>query len=270
VTVGPTVAFSAAASNDEARRQEGRVGLVTGAAGEIGAAIARRLAAEGATVAVNDRAPGPALADLAAEIGGVSARADVSVRSQVTKMVAEIDSTIGPVTTLVCNHAVMAMEPFVDADPVSWWDVVEVNLTGSYHLIQAVLPGMRRAGGGRIVLVSSYWGLCGWLDASAYAASKAGLVALAKTLGRELAPEGIGVNAIAPGVIDTAQLEVDARHAGVDRAGMRARYAEGIPIGRVGHPDEVAAAVAFLADHRLGALVGQVLSINGGELRGRA
>jgi NAD(P)-dependent dehydrogenase (short-subunit alcohol dehydrogenase family) len=270
VSGGPGLAASPGPRWDGRPRQEGRVALVTGAAGEIGGAVARRLAAEGATVAVSDRLPGPAIDRLAAEIAGASVPADVTVRSQVVAMVAEIEAAIGPVTTLVCNQAILSMGPFAETDPAEWWDVIDVNLTGSYHLIQAVLPSMRRAGGGRIVLVSSYWGLCGWPDASAYAASKAGLVALAKTLGRELAPEGIGVNAIAPGVIDTPQLEVDARHAGIDRAGMRDRYARAIPAGRVGHPDEVAAAVAFLADRRLGAMIGQVLSINGGELRGRA
>jgi NAD(P)-dependent dehydrogenase (short-subunit alcohol dehydrogenase family) len=117
--------------------------------------------------------------------------------------------------------------------------------------------------------VSSYWGVIGWPNATAYAASKAGLVALIKTLGRELAPEGIIVNGIAPGVTSTPQLEVDAGAAGVSVSEIEAVYAENIPAGRVAQPDEIAAGVAFLADRRMGAMVGTILQVNGGEVRGR-
>lgn len=240
--------------------------LVTGAAQGIGRAIALRLAADGARVAVNDRESSPALDELAASVGGTTAPADVSDRDQVRDMVART----GPVDILVCNAAYMTMSPFLDHPAQDWWKVVDTNLTGTFHLIQAVLPGMRSRGGGRVVIVTSYWGVTGWPNATAYAASKAGLIALTKTLGRELAPEGIIVNAVAPGVIATPQLETDAKDAGVTLEEVQRRYAEGVPLGRIGRPEEIADAVAFLADPEVGAMVGQILQVNGGETRCRA
>nr|MDQ3363019.1 SDR family oxidoreductase [Actinomycetota bacterium] len=135
------------------------------------------------------------------------------------------------------------------------------------YLIRSVLPQMRRLGGGRIVIVSSEWGVTGWPNATAYAASKAGLISLGKTLGRELAPEGIITNVIAPGVTDTPQLEQDARDADVSMNEIKARYAAEIPAGRIGNPEEIAATVAFLAAGKSAALVGQVLQPNGGSTR---
>jgi NAD(P)-dependent dehydrogenase (short-subunit alcohol dehydrogenase family) len=129
---------------------------------------------------------------------------------------------------------------------------------------------MRRAGGGNIVIVASEWGVIGWPEATAYSASKAGLIALTKTLGRELAPENITVNAVAPGVTDTPQLQVDADNAKVSLADMHEEYRRDIPIGRIGRPDEIASAVAFLARKDVGAFVGQTIQVNGGTTRCRA
>jgi NAD(P)-dependent dehydrogenase (short-subunit alcohol dehydrogenase family) len=245
------------------------VALVTGAAQGIGAAIARRLAARGALVAVNDIAARPELDELAAELGGITAPADVSDAGQVRAMLAAVEQAAGPVATLVCNAAYMTMGPLTGHPEPDWWKVIDTNLTGTFHLIQAALPGMRARGGGRIVVVTSYWGVTGWPDATAYAASKAGLIALVKTLGRELAPEVI-VNGIAPGVTATPQLEVDAAAAGVSVAEIQQRYARGVPLGRIGRPAEIAAAAAFLADPAIGAMTGQILQVNGGEIRCRA
>jgi NAD(P)-dependent dehydrogenase (short-subunit alcohol dehydrogenase family) len=128
---------------------------------------------------------------------------------------------------------------------------------------------MRRLGRGNIVIVASEWGVIGWPDATAYSASKAGLIALTKTLGRELAPENITVNGVAPGVIDTPQLRIDAGNAGVSLSAMHDEYSRGIPVGRIGRPDEIAAAVALLARPDLGALLGQTIQINGGTTRCR-
>jgi NAD(P)-dependent dehydrogenase (short-subunit alcohol dehydrogenase family) len=248
------------------QRLQGRRALVTGAGQGIGRAIATRLAAEGATVAVNDLVADDRVGSLVASIDGVPAVADVSDPAAVDAMVAEV----GDVDVLVVNHAYMSMGPLEDYDLDDWWRVVDTNLGGTFHLVQAVLPGMRRLGFGRIVVVSSEWGVIGWPGATAYSASKAGLVSLVKTLGRELAPEGIIVNAVAPGVVDTPQLEVDAAAEGVTREEMVARYGAEIPLGRVGRPAEIAAAVAMLTDPRMASLVGQVVQVNGGSTRSRA
>jgi len=251
---------------DLSTRLRGHRALVTGAGQGIGRAVATRLAAEGATVAVNDLTDDGRVASLVAEIGGVPAVADIADPAAVTAMVADL----ADVDVLVVNHAYMSMGPLEDYDLDDWWKVVDTNLGGTFHLVQAVLPGMRRAGFGRIVVVSSEWGVVGWPGATAYSASKAGLVSLTKTLGRELAPEGIIVNAVAPGVVDTPQLEVDARAEGISREEMVARYATDIPLGRVGRPDEIAATVAMLTDPRMESLVGQVVQVNGGSTRSRA
>lgn len=249
---------------------DGKVTLVTGAAQGIGRAVAERLAVDGAVVAVNGRANDDRMAAVVEATGGVSAPADCCDPAAIGAMVSDLEASVGSVDVLVANHAYMSMGPLVDYDVDDWWKVVDTNLGGTFHLIQAVLPGMRRKGGGRIVIVTSYWGVIGWPNASAYAASKAGLISLTKTLGRELAPEGIIVNAVAPGVIDTPQLEVDARDAGVSLAEIHRQYAEGIPVGRIGRPQEVADAVAFLADPRVSAIVGQTVQVTGGETRTRA
>ena len=243
--------------------------LITGATQGIGAAIARRFARDGAKVAINDRVASPAMDAMVKELGGVAAPADISDRTQVSRMVSSLVETSGPIGTLICNAAYMTMAPFTEHPVDDWWKVVDTNLTGAFHLVQEVVPSMRVLGAGRIVIVSSYWGVIGWPDATAYAASKAGLVALVKTLGRELAPEGIIVNGIAPGVTSTPQLEVDAEAAGVGVSEIEAAYARNIPAGRVGQPDEIAAGVAFLADRRMGSMVGTILQMNGGEVRGR-
>jgi NAD(P)-dependent dehydrogenase (short-subunit alcohol dehydrogenase family) len=164
----------------------------------------------------------------------------------------------------------MTMGPFLASDHDDWWKILDTNLGGTFSLIQAVLPGMRRRGGGRIVVISSEWGVVGWPEASAYSASKAGLISLVKTLARELSPEGIIINAVAPGVIDTPQLEVDALSEGISLPEMHARYAAAIPLGRIGEASEIADTVAFLSDFRLGAITGQIVQANGGSTRGRA
>ncbi|MGE2714514.1 SDR family NAD(P)-dependent oxidoreductase [Mycolicibacterium litorale] len=249
---------------------QGRVALITGAAQGMGAAHARRLAAAGMTVAVNDLRDSEALRALAAEIGGLTAAGDVSDPDECVRIADHVAGIAGRLDVLVANHAYMTMAPLLDHDPDDWWKVVDTNLGGTFFLVQAVLPHMRAAGAGRIVVVSSEWGVTGWPEATAYAASKAGLIALVKTLGRELAPERIIVNAVAPGVTDTPQLQVDADAAGVDLATVQQQYAAGIPLGRIGSPDEIAAAVELLADFDVEAIVGQVIACNGGSTRARA
>lgn len=247
----------------------GRVALVTGAGQGMGVAHARRLAAAGATVAVNDLRDTPALAELAGSIGGFAVPGDVSDPAECVRIADTVVRIAGRLDVLVANHAYMTMAPLLEHDDADWWKVVDTNLGGTFYLVQAVLPHMRRQGEGRIVVITSEWGVTGWPEATAYAASKAGLISLVKTLGRELAPERIIVNAVAPGVTDTPQLEVDAAAAGVDLATVHARYAEAIPLGRIGTAAEIAAAVELLADFEVSAVVGQVLSCNGGSTRAR-
>lgn len=244
--------------------------LVTGATQGMGAAIARRLARDGAKVAVNDIRRSEAMGSIVAEIGGIAAPADISDRAQVDAMAVGLVQAAPPVTTLVCNAAYMSMRPFLEHPLDDWWKVVNTNLTGAYNVVQAFLPAMKEAGGGRIVIMSSYWGVIGWPNATAYSASKAGLITLTKCLGRELAPLGIIVNAVAPGVVTTPQLLVDAASEGVDVNEIQRRYAQGIPLGRVGRPEEIAAAVAFLARRDIGVMIGQTLHVNGAEIRARA
>ena len=254
----------------EARALEGTVALVTGAAQGIGRATALRLAADGATVAANDLVPSENLDEVARACGGLTAPADVSEPGEVEPMVADVEKSAGPVGLLVANAAYMSMGPFLEHEESDWWKQVETNLSGTFYLVRSVLPGMRRLGGGRIVIVSSEWGVIGWPNATAYAASKAGLISFGKTLGRELAPENIITNMISPGIVDTPQLEVDALDAGVSREEIRSRYAAGIPVGRVGRPEDIAATVAFLARRDTASIVGQVLQPNGGSTRGGA
>ena len=250
-------------------RHSERIALVSGATQGIGAAIAERLAAEGATVGINGPVRDHRMDAVVTATGGFPAAADVSDPEAVTSMVADIERTRGPVDILVCNHAYMTMGPFVDHADDDFWKIIDTNLSGTVYLVQAVLAGMRRRGGGNIVVIASEWGVTGWPNAGAYAASKAGLIALTKSLGRELAPENITVNAIAPGIIDTPQLQVDADDAGLTLAEMHEEYARGIPLGRIGKPDDIAAAVSLLARDDLRAFVGQTIQINGGTTRCR-
>lgn len=249
---------------------QGSVALVTGARRGIGRATALRLGGLGARVAVTDLAAGPELDELADAVHGIAVAADMSKPGEIGALVSRVESEVGAIELCVSNAAAMRMGAFVSMDRREWWHQIDVNLSGTFHLVQAVLPGMRRLGRGRIVVMTSEWGVIGWPNATGYAASKAGLIALVKTLGRELGAEGILVNALAPSVVDTPQLDVDARDAGVSSAEIRARYARRIPLGRVAEPEEIAATVAFLAGPGGSAFAGQIVQPGGGATRTRA
>lgn len=245
---------------------DGRVALVTGAGQGMGRAIAERLAAEGAKVAANDLNPDTAAATAEA-VGGMAVPFDVSEPDAVDAGVADVEGRLGPVEILVANHAFMTMAPFEEESPENWRRILDVNLFGTGMLIERCAPGMANRGFGRIVVMSSEWGVIGWPNATAYAASKGGLISLVKSVARAVGVKGVAVNAIAPGVTDTPQLDVDALDAGVSHEEIVRRYGEDIPIGRVGRPEEIAATVAFLCSTNAEAFVGQVLHANGGSTR---
>jgi len=245
-----------------------RLALVTGSTQGIGRATAARLRADGARVAVNG--PDPAqVAAIVAEDGGIPAAADIAVAEQVDAMVAALEAAEGPVRLLVANAAYMSMGPLGEHEAGDWWKNLDVNLTGHFNVLRAVLPGMREAGGGHIVMIASEFGVIGWPNATGYAASKAGIAALVEWLAGELAGDGITIAAIAPGVTDTAQLEVDAEDAGVSLDEIREHYARDIPLRRIGRPEEIAATVAFLAGPAAPAYSGQLVQPNGGATRAR-
>ena len=252
-----------------APRFDGKVVLVTGAAQGMGKTIAQHLASLGARVVLNDRHLDDRLTNFATEIGGYAAPADLSKWDEIDSMVADVTKNVGVIDVLVANHAYMTMNDFLTYDSQDWWKVVDTNLGGTFHLIQKLVPGMRANRAGRIVVTSSIWGVIGWPQATAYSASKAGLISMVKTLGRELAPEGIIINAIAPGITDTPQLQVDADAENVPLEQMHELYAKGIPLGRIGQPIEIAKVVAFLADFKISSIVGQTIQANGGEVRSR-
>jgi NAD(P)-dependent dehydrogenase (short-subunit alcohol dehydrogenase family) len=234
--------------------------LVTGAGQGMGAAIAARLAADGHAVAVNDIVEENAAAT-AARIGGYAYPFDVADPDACMAAVREI----GAVDILVANHAYMTMAPFETTDDFE--RTIDVNLLGTATLLELVAPGMVERGYGRVVVIASEWGVIGWPNATAYAASKGGLIGLVKSAARALGPRGVAVNAIAPGITDTPQLQVDADDAGISLAEMIERYAQDVPLGRVGRPEDIAAVVSFLCSDAAIALVGQVLQPNGGTTR---
>ena len=236
--------------------------LVTGAGQGMGAAIAARLAADGHDVAVNDIVAENAHAT-AERIGGRSFPFDVA---DPDACAAAVDA-IGAVDILVANHAYMTMAPFESADPAAWARTIDVNLLGTATLLELVAPGMVESGHGRVVVIASEWGVIGWPNATSYAASKGGLISLVRSAARALGPGGVAVNAIAPGITDTPQLQVDADDAGITLAEMIERYAQDVPLGRIGRPDDIAEVVAFLCSDAAIALVGQVLQPNGGTTR---
>jgi 3-oxoacyl-[acyl-carrier protein] reductase len=230
-----------------------KTALVTGGARGIGAEICRALAADGYRVAVNFNRSEAEAAALASETGSVAVRADVSDFAAVSGMF----ERLGGVSALVCNAAVADYGVFQDAAE-RWREVFDVNFGGAVNVIRAALPYFLREKHGAIVVVSSVWGLRGASCESIYAASKAAVAGLAKSLAAELAPSGIRVNCVAPGIIG-AGMTTDA-FGQSDLAELRAR----VPLGRLGTARDVADAVAFLCSGRAEYITGQVLEVGGG------
>lgn len=243
--------------------------LVTGAAGGLGRVVSQHLADAGARVVRTDLAGTDGMRSSPRGTESRFYACDISDRQQVQTMLAQAEAEVGRVSGVVANAAFMEMGPFMLQPPEVWWRHVATNLTGTFNVCQLASDRMIGVPSAAVVIVASEWGLIGWPQATAYAASKGGLIALTKTLGRELIRSGVRVNAIAPGIMDTPQLRVDAASAGVPLDQMRQRYADAIPLGRLGKPEEVAACVTFLLSDRSSALVGQILQPNGGTTRVR-
>jgi NAD(P)-dependent dehydrogenase (short-subunit alcohol dehydrogenase family) len=245
----------------------GKHAVVTGASRGIGLAIARALQAQGARLTLMARDP-DALAAAARELGGAAAWQQVDVRDAAS--VNDAFARAGAADILVNNAGQAVSSPFLRLDADMWQRMLDVNLTGAYHCIQAALPGMLDAGWGRIVNVASTAGLTGYRYVAAYCAAKHGLVGLTRALALELATKGITVNAVCPGYTDTDIVQ-DAvanivRKTGRSEEQARAELAAGNPQGRLVQPEEVAHAVAMLCMPAAAALNGQAIAVAGGEV----
>ncbi len=243
------------------KRFEGRVALVTGASRGIGEAIAKRLAAEGATVLAAARSA-DTLARVVGEIEGAGGRAsavvlDLADAASIEPAVKGALAAHGEIGVLVNNAGVTEDNLVLRMNRESWDRVLATNLTGVFLLTQAVVKNMVRKRYGRIVNVTSVVGLMGNAGQANYAASKAGLIGLTKSVARELASRNITCNAVAPGFVATAMTEK------MSDAARQALSAQ-IPLERLGTPEDVAAAVAFLASDEAAYVTGTVVNVSGG------
>lgn len=244
---------------------ENRSAIVTGAGslGGIGRATARRFAAEGARVALLDLAEtDPAAAAREVGDGHLGLICDVADAAACEAAVAQVLDAFGTIDILIGNAGVVYGTRILDISAAEYDQVLDVNLRGNFHMAQAVIPTLRARGAGSIVMVSSIAGQLGGglFGSSHYAAAKSGIFGLAKALARELAPEGIRVNAVAPGVIDN-----DFSKGRMTRE-IKDQVAERVPLGRLGRSEDIADACLYLASDMSSYVTGTVLSVNGGLL----
>ncbi|HYI99240.1 MAG TPA: glucose 1-dehydrogenase [Thermoleophilaceae bacterium] len=243
-------------------RFEGKVALVTGAAGGIGGATASRLAAEGARVAVCDVHGDPAR-ELAADLGGVGLELDVRSTDSIAAAVAATADELGPIDVLVNNAGVAGELFFTQTPPDVWDNLIAVNLRGVLAVTHAVLPGMHERGGGSIVNVASEAGRVGSQLSVVYSATKAGVIGFTKALAKESARFGVRVNAVAPGPIDTQMVRA-ADALGEIGERMVQGMIDSTVMRRLGEPDEVAAAIAYLASDEASYVTGETVGVSGG------
>lgn len=230
-----------------------KTALVTGGGSGIGAAVADRLRADGYHVAILDLNPSES---------DFSYIADVTDRAQIDAALAEVHAALGPVTILVNAAGKDSFRRFHDLTFEEWQRTVDINLHGVFHTIQAVLPDMLEAAWGRIVNISSSSTHSGVPYLSAYVAAKSGVNGLTKSLALEYGPAGITVNAVPPGFIDTPMLRrAEAR----GNMGDLQATIDATPVRRIGRPEDIAAACAFLISEEAGYITGQILGVNGGR-----
>ena len=243
----------------------GKVALVTGSGRNIGRATVLELAGRGADVVVNARANRAEAEAVAREAQGLGVKAialvaDVADQAQVDRMVSEAVAHLGPIDILVNNAGLRKVASIVELSVEEWREVVGVNMDGPFYLCKAVVPGMIERGWGRIINVSGLNAFKGRADWAHVCASKMGALGLTRGLAVELAPHGILVNHIVPGAFDTSR--------DGPQTPLRAQRAAGIPLGRLGLPEEVAKACAFLASDEASFITGQTIHVNGGALAG--
>jgi NAD(P)-dependent dehydrogenase (short-subunit alcohol dehydrogenase family) len=242
----------------------GAVALVTGGNTGIGAAISTRLAAQGARVAIGHFEEPAEAAALAERLSGdgpgcLAFACDVTDSGSVGSAVDGIERDLGPVTILVNNAGLLVRNEFLDIDEGGWDRVLQVSLYGSYRCARAVVPGMLREEGGTIVNVASELVDLGATMHAHYIAAKSGVIGLTRALARELGPRNIRVNAVAPGPTDTRMM---------DGERITPELLQTIPLGRIGRPQDIAGAVAFLCGEDATWITGQVLRVNGGLAMG--
>jgi 2-hydroxycyclohexanecarboxyl-CoA dehydrogenase len=241
-----------------------RVAMVTGGAGGIGRAIAAALTADGRAVAIGDlRATDPegAASELVAGGGrAIGVALDVTKTSSVETSLARVQRELGPIEILVNNAGWDELRPFLDTDEDFWDRVIEINYKGCLRVTHAVLSGMVERGWGRVVSIGSDAGRVGSSGESIYSGAKGAVIAFTKTIAREVARSGVTANTVCPGPTRTPLLE------GMTRSGARLieSLERAVPMRRLGEPEDVAAAAAFLASERAGYITGQTLSVSGG------
>jgi 3-oxoacyl-[acyl-carrier protein] reductase len=243
----------------------GKTAVVTGSSRGIGRAIARHFAAEGARVAVNcvnavDKAAAVVAEIEAAGGSAVVVQADVSQRADAERLVAEASAAFGPIDIMVSNAGIIADKRFLDSTEDDWRDAIETNLHGFFNVCQAALPGMAERGAGRIIATGSIITEVADFGGNAFsvcAASKGGIAGMMHPLAAEMAPHGVTVNVVSPGYIATEMLGE------IDKAGLKAALAL-VPMKRYGKPEEIAAAMAFLASDDAAYITGQTIRVNGG------
>ncbi len=240
------------------------VALVTGASKGIGKAIALRLAEDGYDIAVNYLTHEDEAKAVSSEIRNMGRNSsiykmDVSDHEMVQKMVERISEELGSLSVLVNNAGVYQRATIDELSKEDWQRTIDVNLTGCFNCAKAVIPEMKRTGKGSIVNISSMLAFKGTNHGAHYAASKAAIIGLTKSLAQELSPHGITVNAVAPGAIETAIIAYDS-------PADRKKREEITPLRRVGQPGEVASAVSFLVSKEAAYITGETLHVNGGFL----